>query len=825
MNMPVAQEDDSSPTDNVAFEEPAPVEFEYEYPEEDLGVSETDEAELVEEGEEDASEQLESLDTDAGPELDTVKDLTEMEVLGTDIELPGLDIDLTKSSTTMGRQEIERRQASTLMELVDNIAGISGVGGVRSGSQGFNIRGFSSNEDILKIVDGARQNFERYRYGNGLDIDPDLVQQIEVIRGNSVRTAGYGTIGGAVITKTKNARDLLEPGEKFGLDLKMSYWDNNNQKKGSVTAYAQPFKNADALINIIKNDSNDVTLPDGSRLENSESKQFSGLAKVSIFSLDYNIDIGYRYSDENVAEPFDAFDVPNGIGGLVRRTKITRSPTMNLNWNPESDWLNLDATIAYNDQFVQDKDSTFANGGTDKVTYKILNLELKNRSQFFLGSVDSQIDYGVQFNRERRDYKRFFPNTGVAVFNEAQPPGEKKSYGAYLDTEFNLADWTVNSGVRFDNYSVSTGGLTAEALRDQGREDLLTNDFNDLINFGAGLSYQPRQGPLTIFYNYGQSFRVPLIDELYTLGSGGFSRCSVFSTFQQRPEPPAPGGAPYTLSTGATTNNLFVAIADYTTFILPAYQSNPFRDELGSCAGFYEPETTETHELGLSLNWGDLFNSNGELTSKLTYYRIRTDNLIESIFENSVTGEISQPGVENREGWELELNYESNTWFGSLAMSILDGSIEFNYFDNNIDTRVRALNPSDREPVDLFSVPGDTLNLTLGRRHPEHSFEYGYRLSITGPRLELTGTENPDIPECGTTTTILSPIPTCNEVEEQGGFTLHNLFFRWQPFDNTQVGLTINNLTNKRYQLPGFAGALGVTAAGRDVRFTIEHQF
>ncbi len=753
--------------------------------------------------------------------------LPEIEVFGTQQEeLPSFKIDLTRSSTIMNREEIERRQANTLMELVEGMAGITGTGGVRAGSQGFNIRGFVSNEDILKVVDGARQNFERYRYGNGLDVDPELLQQVEVIRGTSIKTAGTGTIGGAVIAKTKNARDLLRPGEKAGLRLKTSYWDNNNQKKVGATAYTQPVKFADALLNIIKNDSNNVTLADGTKLEDSENSQLSALAKISLFSLDYNIDIGYRYSNENIAEPFDAGAASNPaltITDLVRRKKITRSPTMNINWNPEPLWLNMDATIAYNDQLVQDADSALAAGGTDNVSYKILNLELKNRSEFNFGPIATKLDYGLQYSRERRNYIRV-NQAGVGTFNESQPPGEKESQGIYLNTEFTISDFTLNTGIRHDKYSVSTGGITEQTLISQGRENLITSDFDDLLNYEAGLSFQPKQGPLTLFYNFGTAFRAPLIDELFSQGEGGgtipsFSRCNRFNIFQETP--PFPNAADFVLAVPPffDTAGFNAAIAARQAII-----NSPFNRSNASCAGFYEPETSETHEVGFSVNWSNLLDINAELTSKLTYYQVRTTNLIESIFQNSVTGEVSQPGVERREGWEFEFNFDSDIWFSTLSFSILNGNVSFNYFDNNIDTRVRAINPSDRDPIELFDVPGDSLSFTIGKRAYDRQIEYGYRIQVNGPsRFSAFDPTNVPIPECRDTN-VFSPIPTCNTIAEEAGYTLHNLFFTWQPSDAMRLGLTINNLTNKQFTIRGFAGS-ALRNAGRDVRVSLDYDF
>jgi hemoglobin/transferrin/lactoferrin receptor protein len=722
---------------------------------------------------------------------------SDIEVLGTQQKLPSFKINLKRSSTTISRDQIERQQAANVMELMESMAGITAAGGARTSGQGFNIRGFSDNEDILIQIDGARQNFERYRYGSGVDIEPELLQQVEVIRGNSVRTAGSGTVGGAVIMETKNARDILYPGQKAGLKLKTSYLDNNNQKKASVTAYAQPLKFADAILNIVKNDSNDITLPDKTRLPDSKSNQFGAIAKVGIFQLDYDIDLSYRYSDESSLE---ASDATGGLDGVpVKRDKLTRSPTININFDPEPLWLNLDLSIAYNDQSVKDLFIEGSREGeTDLVDYKIINIELKNRSDFSIGSVLGMFDYGLQYNREVRDFLRIDID-GDFDFVDSQPPGKKLSYGGFIDSEFIWKNLAINAGVRYDEYSVTAGGNTVAVLQDQNRS--LENGF-DTINYGTGLSYRPLGGPLQFFYNYSTSFRAPLIDEYYAVGST--SRCQSFSSFAPQPEQ------------GATPPFI------YFLTILPAWQADPFNNLKASCGNFYEPEKSQTHEIGFSADWSNLFDGSADFTSKVTFFLIETTNLIESIYQNTVTGEISQPGEETRWGMEVEMNYDSDTWFSSLAVSVLGGDILYNYFDNNSNETIQARSDEDRGATDLFDVPGDTISLTLGRHVPSHFFEYGYRLHLSGSRIASNVDTDNTIPGCPNST--FFTIPSCIPKEELGGYATHELFFKWEPTDHIRAGLNIKNLTNKQYSTQGF-GTTGVHAAGRDIRVFFEYTF
>lgn len=746
-------------------------------------------------------------------------ELSEIEVYGEKTRLPSFQIDRTQSSTKISIEEIKRRNAIDVMELIEDIPGISAVGGVRGGSKGFTIRGFSDNEDILTVIDGARQNFERYRSGSEIDITPNLLQEIEVIRGSNVRYGGTGTLGGAVIMKTKNARDLLEPGEQAGLEFKTAYFTNNNQKTGGFTAFAQPVSFADVLFNITKESSNDVTQPDGDRLDDSSTKKLSSLIKLGLFGEQYELDLGYRLSDQSLLEPFNQFEEGNTSFIFARRQKTTRSPTANFKWEPDSDLINIHGSYAYNDQLVEDKESTLISGGTDRIGYKILNIELLNRSNLVLGPVNGKVDIGTQYSRERRSYVRELPN-GITGFNEAQPPGEKLSYGAFLDASASWRNVTLDFGFRYDEYDVTAGGASEEALLRQGND---TTDSFDAWNFGTGISYQPASGPLTLFYNYKQSFRVPLIDQLYAKGTA--SNCSGFSEFIQTDDPSRPVIADFLFLPGGGIN--LNATEDFQN-ALTEFLNQPDAVANATCIGFYEPETSNTHEIGFSMNWDNLFKTNGTINSKLTYYQIRTDHILESIYQDSVTNEVSQPGKEYREGFEVELSYDSDTWFTNFSISTIDGYIAYNFFENNrFFTSDPSLTAADISVLDtgknsLFNIPGDSLSLSLGYKLQNYNMEYGYRLRVIGNRRISTGINN-SIAGCGNLTTLT--IAVCNDFTEQAGYSLHNIFASWQPHDSVRIGITMNNITNKLYFTDGFSGGQGNIAAGRDFRMNIDWRF
>ncbi|MCP2848806.1 TonB-dependent receptor, partial [Salmonella enterica subsp. enterica serovar Typhimurium] len=88
-------------------------------------------------------------------------------------------------------------------------------------------------------IDGAVKGFEKYRFGSGVFIEPELLKAIEIERGPSLKS-GSGALGGTISATTKSAADYLRPGERVGGQIKYGYNANSNERLRMVTAYGRP---------------------------------------------------------------------------------------------------------------------------------------------------------------------------------------------------------------------------------------------------------------------------------------------------------------------------------------------------------------------------------------------------------------------------------------------------------------------------------------------------------------------------------------------------------------------------------------------------------
>jgi hemoglobin/transferrin/lactoferrin receptor protein len=724
--------------------------------------------------------------------------------------------DSTKSNSVISKEKMERRQSSNVMEVLQDIPGVSIEGGPRASGMKISIRGFDNNEDVLIKIDGATQNFEKYRYGIGLSIDPELLKRVEVSRGAASLTKGSGALGGVIEMETIDARDLLNPDEMFGFRAKYGHKFNNDADHLTLTAMASPTDFLDILVSGVKRESNDFKIPDGTRYPDSEESQLSGLAKLELYTDAIETSFSYRFSDETKSEPFDATGAFEAVGKTVLRTTEEKSYTFNSRFQPETEWLDIKASVGYTDKMLRDDDSVIAGesatpgkNGTDIFQYDIWTAELKNQAAFELFGSRNSFTLGAQFNQEARDSIRI--NKLGTNSNPAQPPGLKKSYGVFLEHQVFIGDLTLGAGVRGDYYQISAGDGSKQLLEVQNRAT--TTDFTQLKP-SFSIDYNVLGGPFTLFYSYFEAFRAPLIDEYF---ANTVTRCKTFSMFKPLPILPVredfPPGIAGTLAWLNAVNQFPAELA--------VAKQNPYAQSNALCGDLYEPEQSINHEAGISFIYDGILDDSDRFSSKFTFFYTRVDNILESIYQNTASGKISQPGVEVHHGFEVELNYDSESYFGSLSLSTLDGYRSLNYFENNSNPAIaEATTSADQGKEELYDSPADKLIFTIGRKFNSYNFEIGYRLEAFNDRLITVGLKS--APGCSGGIFV---VPSCNEVGKQKGYILHDLFATWRPWKRTELRLNIDNFTNATYKLSGFGGGEGAIAPGMDIRLSFSQQF
>ncbi len=726
---------------------------------------------------------------------------------------PPVIIDPTRTTTSFNLEEIEKRQAGNIFEIIDDIPGVSLSGGSRSSGIDIDIRGFGNNEDVIIKLDGAIKNFEKYRFG-GTFVEPELLKSIEVTRGSATTAIGSGALGGVIEMETKDATDFLKPGQSFGVNTKVGHRFNNDERVNSITLFAAPTKSLDLLLNITDREANDYKLTGSgigavsNNLIASSTVPSSGLAKLEYYPND-DITFGLSFSRylSSGIEPFDAR--VSGLGGFsnVDRESDDKTYSGKFLYNPISDLIDFKLTLGYSDIIVTDVDqgdSTFlqdlreniaaetnpvirnilenvllssdSTGDVDTFEYDIWSIDAKNTGLVELGSVSNLITLGIDGEYSKRETSQIDISLMPDSFgNLAQPSGIYQQYGIYLVNEIDLGNLTITPSMRWDYNHVRVTfdedvGNTVDLLRDAGQD---TSESFGIFLPSLSASYKFGNSPFAVFYNYWEQYRPPKVDEYFAIG--GFSRC-----------------------TGGITEKPFATTS--------------------ACGSLFKPEKSVNNDIGLLVQkdgiWG-----NDKLLAKLTFFDTKVRNVLEFL-NNDPDNPGQQLTDEERDGFELELTYARKNFSVNIGYSEIDGEIE-GYFLNDdqipfvnggVPPTSPLVNQVTKQKRPIYNLPGDTLTVSANFAVPKYNLDFGWRGQHVDERLAL----NTDL--------------SANGVPERfDSYFVQDVWINWRPFDNTKLKNSvlrfgIDNVGNKRYRT-NTEGGVGNFGVARNIKVTFSLDF
>src|SRR5690554_6155471 len=101
-------------------------------------------------------------------------------------------IEMMGSVSQVDEEQLDRRMAATPAEMLFGVPGVTAQSDAKRLSTNINIRGLQDFGRVAVIVDGARQNFQRTGHGTQslFFVDPELIQEVSVIRGPISNTYG-----------------------------------------------------------------------------------------------------------------------------------------------------------------------------------------------------------------------------------------------------------------------------------------------------------------------------------------------------------------------------------------------------------------------------------------------------------------------------------------------------------------------------------------------------------------------------------------------------------------------------------------------------------
>ena len=203
--------------------------------------------------------------------------------------LPSISVTATRNAidafefpgmvSVIGRRGVQDIQSASPDDILRYTPGIDFNGGPRRTGEGPRIRGFS-NDDVIILLDGARQNYISGHDGRFF-VDPFFLRQIEVVKGSSSALYGSGGTGGVIELRTVEASDVLAKGKKYGFQSIGGYQAVNREWNTGVLGVAKPYGNLELLGGVVYRNSEDLSIGDDATRStlSSQDRITSGLFK------------------------------------------------------------------------------------------------------------------------------------------------------------------------------------------------------------------------------------------------------------------------------------------------------------------------------------------------------------------------------------------------------------------------------------------------------------------------------------------------------------------------------------------------------------------
>jgi hemoglobin/transferrin/lactoferrin receptor protein len=401
------------------------------------------------------------------------------------------------SVAVIGEQQIEDAQPSNLGDLLDGVAGVTLNGGPRSQGETFLIRGLGGDRILLK-VDGARRNFTAGHDGR-IFIDPDLLKQVDIVRGPASSIHGSGAIGGVMELTTKDAADLLEPGETFGALIKGGYQSAANEKTGRITLFGRVGEHFDVIANGSYTDQGKIGLGDGTALQNSAADERTGFIKFGWMPAPHHsLKLTAHRLDEDARVPVNPQGVTSGTNPAAERTLVQDELNLTYRYrNPDDNLVDFKTTLYAN--MLEMEENRLTAVQRDVINFDTHGLDLQNTTRITLSeNFDNRVVYGVEYYHDQQS------GTSNGMPLGSRPSADADSYGVFVQNEITLfEDVTVIPGLRYDNYHRESPGIPDT---DESR-----------VSPKIALGWRPLNW-FSLHGAYSQAFRAPGFIELYVTG-------------------------------------------------------------------------------------------------------------------------------------------------------------------------------------------------------------------------------------------------------------------------------------------------------------------
>lgn len=400
----------------------------------------------------------------------------------------------TRSVAVVTRAELDKQQPESVADSLKYESNVDVGGGSRAYAQTPVIRGLSGNR-VLQVIDGVRQNTNSGHRGTYF-LDPELIEQVEVVKGPSSALWGSGALGGLVAVQTRNARDLLQGDQTLGGYIRQGYHTADDKTLTSGALYGRQGDH-DWLLNGYYNDNNDTRLGNGQALTNSAARQQGVMGKYG-WQPDHTqrLSISMRHNEGNQTAPSNPSSIVSSSVPLVQQQTRDFNTTVDYRLRPDSNpWIDSRVTAYFNRTDYDEY--RISKGQQDTVQYQTTGLNLSNKAVQDWGNLLGGTDlYYDKTWGEREGSNR-----------PVQPNALSQVYGLWMQAELPFMQrWQLTPGVRYDYF------------RTEDRNTAGSARSHDHVSPSVALSWMASHW-LTLGARYDEAFRAPTSEELYTSGT------------------------------------------------------------------------------------------------------------------------------------------------------------------------------------------------------------------------------------------------------------------------------------------------------------------
>lgn len=586
-----------------------------------------------------------------------------------------------KSIDKVDQEQLDIQQPESVAEGVKELTNVNVNQGPRQLSQQINIRGLSGKE-VLQVLDNARQNFQNGHQGSFF-VEPELLKEIEVLRGPGSSLWGSGAIGGVVNMTTIDPSDLLKEGQTVGAKVKAGTGSADDLLYTSDSVYGKLDENNEVLMNFTYRNTHDITAGDHQTIPDSAYWDRSGMAKwVSHFADHQTLRVSY------VA--FDAFqDVPSDPrqNADAGENPLVKQNIYQQNWNatyeyedPNNDWLDITSTLYYNDTQITDDclgECSDTAGGADRhdvTEYQTTGWNARNSSYFTF----TTLTYGGEVYQDK--------TTGERNGEERTqfPDAHTDVWASYIQAEVPFWEvWSITPGIRYDHFNNDPSQNSVVTGTPPQTVPISSTDEGE-VSSSVTLSWQTTEW-MSLHAIYDEAFRAPAIDELY------------------------PSGYHFPTNTFAPNPDL-------------------------------QPEKARNKELSARFSFSDLLkNCEDELRIRLSIFRNDVQNLIQQQIQQT-RGFNSQTIYENvpnarLTGFEADTTYRIEDWYASIGYGYVKGINEDPITSDFLD---------QEQTEYLDDIPPERIILNVGRYFYEDTFLSGVRLTNAWSQDKVSQPQNCD---------------------------------------------------------------------------------